>query len=232
MTIHRWSVPHYLNPLKRSWPSDRLVVSLISGQRYFTFLFGHIKHNIHNREGARKENKLTRTWISSKRKKGEYDTSLAFKASVGQHKRVFERNSYRATRDVDSFSHVANQTSESTGPSSHFLDRQLPPTVDCSLLLITQFCRLPHSVPSGTFLLSSSSGLMGNLVHQNRQRNLLTGTHTHRNECHPSCHISTLYHTPFPKANAPTVNTFWNVIVAYPVWIVHLSWSNRSNQEA
>ena len=68
--------PHYLNLLNHS---DRLVVSLISGQGYFTFLYQHTKHNIHNREVGRKRNKQTRTWVSSKRKKGEVcDTFLAF----------------------------------------------------------------------------------------------------------------------------------------------------------
>ena len=62
---------HYLNLLNHSWPLDCQVVSLISGQGYFTFLYGHTKHNIHNREGGGKENKQTRTWVSSKSKKEE-----------------------------------------------------------------------------------------------------------------------------------------------------------------
>ena len=59
-------------------------------------------------------------------------------------------------------------------------------------------CSLPStSVDSPTFVLSSSPGLMGNLVCkpfvwvscQNRQRNLLTGTYPHpHNECPTSCH--------------------------------------------
>ena len=66
----------YINHWIYSCPSHRLVVSLISGQGYFTFLYGHTKHN---REEGRKENKQTQTWVSSKRKKGEvFDTFLAF----------------------------------------------------------------------------------------------------------------------------------------------------------
>ena len=49
--------PHYLNLLSYSWPSDCLEVSLNSSQGYFTFLYRHIKHNIHNWEGGGKENK-------------------------------------------------------------------------------------------------------------------------------------------------------------------------------
>ena len=86
----------------------------------------------------------------------------------------------------------ANPVSGSTGPSSC-----LPLTsVDCSLLLTALFCRLVSFALSVVYLLQSSSGLMGNLAHnpfvwvshQNRQRDPLTGTHTHRNECHLSCH--------------------------------------------
>ena len=53
----------------------------------------------------------------------------------------------------------------------------LPPSVDCF---------------SGTFLPSSSSGLtalfMGFAPPPKKQRDFLTGTHTHRNEYHLSCH--------------------------------------------
>ena len=51
----------------------QIVLWLLSSpvRLYFTFLYGHTKHNISNRAGGRKENKPTRTWVSSKRKKGE-----------------------------------------------------------------------------------------------------------------------------------------------------------------
>ena len=49
----------------------------------------------------------------------------------------------------------------------------------CSLLM-------SPSLFSETFLPSSSSDLVGDLVH--RKRDSLTGTHTHRNKCHPLCH--------------------------------------------
>ena len=50
--------PHYFNHPNYSWPLDRLLVFLISGQGYFTFLYGHPTHNIHNREGGRKEEQI------------------------------------------------------------------------------------------------------------------------------------------------------------------------------
>ena len=44
MTIQRSADPLYLNFLYHSGPSNWLVVSLISGQGYFTFLYWHTKH--------------------------------------------------------------------------------------------------------------------------------------------------------------------------------------------
>ena len=71
VAVLRWPTPTISTSLNHSGPSDCLVVSLISGLGYFPFLYGHTKHNIHTWEGGRKENKQTRTWVSSKRKKGE-----------------------------------------------------------------------------------------------------------------------------------------------------------------
>ena len=73
------------------------------------------------------------------------------------------------------------------------------PVLTCSLLLSTLFYRLSCPFSMGPCLPSSSSGLVGNLARepfvwvsrQNRQRDPLTGTHTHthRNEILPSCQI-------------------------------------------
>ena len=65
-------------------------------------------------------------------------------------------------------------------------------SLDCNLL----FCRLSPLDCPGNFFPLSSPGLMGGLARkpfvwdtrQNRQRDPLTGTYTHRNECHKSCH--------------------------------------------
>ena len=90
---------------------------------------------------------------------------------------------------------LANPASESTGSSNCLSQPSASP----------DFCRLARSVHfswlsfySETFLPSSSSSLVGDLMRkpiawvlrQNRQRDPLTGTHTHThgNECHPSCH--------------------------------------------
>ena len=54
MPIPLLADPHYLNFRKplMAIKSDRLVVSLISDQGHYTFLYGHTKHN---QEGGRKE---------------------------------------------------------------------------------------------------------------------------------------------------------------------------------
>ena len=82
-----------LSQLLKPWPSDRLVIFLISGWGHFTLLY--IRHNIHNishcftqdttyiTESWRKKKKQTRTWVSPKRKKGEvFGIFLAVCASV------------------------------------------------------------------------------------------------------------------------------------------------------
>ena len=142
------------------------MVSLISGQRYFTFLYGHTKHNIYNREGGRKENKQTWTWVNSKHKKGEVcDTFLAFcELSRACIQTKFPQ------------SHKECWLIFSCWPTQHLGPHIL--AVVCSLLLIALFC-------FGTFLPLLSSSLVGNLaikpfvwvLRQNRQRDPLTGTH-------------------------------------------------------
>ena len=161
------------------------MVSLISGQGYFIFLYGHTKHNINKREGRIKENKQTRIWVSSKHKKREVcDTFPAFCD--------LSRECIRAKLPQ---SHPECWLVLSRWPTRH-----LSPQV----LALALFCRLPSSVhwsfsvlvssALGTFIPSPSSGPMGYLAckpfvwvsHQNRQRSLLTGTYPHsypHNEC-------------------------------------------------
>ena len=184
--------PHYLSFLNHSCASDHLVISLIYGQGYYTFLYGYTKHYIHNREFGRKENEQSWTWVSSKRKKGEIcNTFLAFCALSRACILVILPQSHQECWLI--FSHWPTRP-ESTYSSSRLLSPadwiDLPPYLDCRFL---HFCRLSSSLPwallstsvdSRTFLLSSPSGLVGNLAHklfvlvshQNGQRNLLTGT--------------------------------------------------------
>ena len=176
--------PNYLNHPHYSWPSDRVVVSLISGQGYFIFLYGRTKQNIHNREGGSKENKQTRSWASSKCKKGDFVTLLCSSPCIAS---VY--SSEIPTKSPGMLMLTA-------------LSCRLPCSVHFSVLHLSLDCRLPPTfvrypflstdlffllTDSGTFLPSYSSGLVGDLARkpfvwvsrQNRQRNLLTGTYPH-----------------------------------------------------
>ena len=69
------NIPNGRPPLSQP-PKSLMAIRLSSGfshlrQGYFTFLYKHIEDNIHNREVEEKKNKQARTWVSSKRKKGE-----------------------------------------------------------------------------------------------------------------------------------------------------------------
>ena len=135
---------------------------------------------MHNREGGRKESMETRTWVSSKCKKGEVcDTILAFCASVGYHEHVFQWNFYMATRNADSSSHIGQPGLWfHRSKQSPFSDCQLPCTsVDCSLLLTALICS--GTLPSLVFFLfhrrSCAQALYVGFVPE--QTDLLTGTH-------------------------------------------------------
>ena len=107
---------------------------------------------------------------------------------------------------------LANQVSESTGPSSRLssLDFRRPPTsVDCLVLPTALFCPLllslvssllssllfslwpsfPRPLPT-SWEISSSSPLSGFRTKTDKGIFWLALTHTHRNKCHLSCHIS------------------------------------------
>ena len=126
--------------------SDRLVVSLISDQWYFTFLDGHTKHNIRNRESGRKENKHgLELALSARRKK--YVTLLCSSPCICWLSREIPT---KPQWNADSSSHVILPQVQAAA----FLDGQLPPTsVDWSILspsanwlLSLQFWHLPSLV--------------------------------------------------------------------------------------
>ena len=95
--------------------SDRPVVSLISDQWHYTYLYGHTKHN---REVGRKDQ--TRTWVSSKRKRGEFVT---LSLCICRLSRVC----------------ILRETStKPQGVMTHLLTAQLP-SFHCLLLLTVSF---------------------------------------------------------------------------------------------
>ena len=132
----------------------------------------------------------SRTWVCSKRKKGEvFDTCVWFYVHLAI------ASVYPSEIPTHPLT-LADLTSEATGPNSSLgirlsLTVTIPRmSVDYLLLLTTQ----------GPCFPSSSSGLLGNLTHkpfvwvsrQNRQRNPLTGTQPHpQKRMHP--HRVTLF---------------------------------------
>ena len=151
VTIHTLPGPHSLNLLNQSWPSYRRVVPLMSGQGYFTFLYGHTKHNIHNWEGGRKENKHGLELAPSARRKSLWHFCVAFCASVSYREHV---SSEIPTKSPGTLTHplaLANPACESTGSCScpllltlfcRLLSSVDCPVLSCSLLLSAFFCLL------------------------------------------------------------------------------------------
>ena len=196
----------------------RLVVFLISGQGYFTFPYGYAKHNWGR---GRKEEQTIGLGLAPNARAGEgslWHFCAAFREFAGYRGRVFTQNFEKASRThflaLVNPASVGQQVlvaaflnSVDWSPLCPTLISWLTCSVDWSLLLPSADC---PSLFSGTFLPSSSSGLVGDLTHktfvwvsrQNRQRDCLTGTLTHpHNECPTSCHTNTLrkilYNVPF-----------------------------------
>ena len=113
-------------------------------------------------------------------------------------------NSQKATSNADLTSRVGQPNlCRSTGLSSRLSDfcsslfsvlLLSPVSFYSPLSSSAPFYGLPSSIFSRIFLSSSTSGLAHRsfvwVSRQNRQRDRLTGTHTHQhNECPTSCHI-------------------------------------------
>ena len=160
--------------------SDCLLVSLISNQGHYTFLYRYTKHN---REGGRKEqtNKHGLGSAPSARS-GEsmWHFCAALHAFAGYRGQIIARNFHKATRNADSSLDCF------LCPTSIF---SLPPSDDCVLLWTAissrlfssaLLCQLTLSVFSRTFLPSSTSDLA--------LRPFVWVSHQNRNECYPSCH--------------------------------------------
>ena len=132
----------------------------------FPIFYKPTKHNIHNWEDGRKEeqtNKQTRTCVSSKRKKGEvFDTCVAciwakFPQSHQERWIILLRwPTWPLGSQVRAVAFAWSLSS--------------PTSVNCPVLLTALFCRLVSFTDclflfgSGTFLPSSSSGVVRNLA--------------------------------------------------------------------
>ena len=140
-------------------------------QGYHSFLYSHT--NTTERVREKKTNEQLWTWVSSKRKKGSFVASCILHASVDYRRRVF----------------CAKLLQKTTRITNYFLPlllTVLPLDSIVDSLSPSSFVNCP-CVFSCTFLSSSTSGLVADLElkpfvwvsRQNRQRDHLTGAHTH-----------------------------------------------------
>ena len=173
--------------------SEHLVVSLISHQGHYTFLYRYAKHKL---EGGGKE-PMNKHGLgsapSTRRGKTMWHFCAALRVFTGYHRRIFARKFHKATRNADpSLDCLLCPASIFSLPLS--ADGVLLWTAISSWLFSSALlCQLTPSVLSGTVLPSSTSGLALKpfvfVLRQNRQRDSPTDTHTNRNERHPSCYI-------------------------------------------
>ena len=183
MTIHRRPTPTISTNQTSHGHQNRLVVFLISGQGYFTFLY-------QPKGWKKKKNKQSQAWVSSKHKKGEVCDTIVH--SVGLRERVLEQNSHKATRNADSFSQpgIFKDLSRLSA-SSNFcrlvcsLDWSvLPPSLDCSVLP-TDLRDLPSLVLFRSRRRSRAQALCVDFAP--KQTKGSSDWHPH-NECPTSCH--------------------------------------------
>ena len=177
------------------------MVFLISGQGYFTFLYQHTKYTTD--WVKEKKNKQSLAWVSSKRKKGEVCDTFVHSVCLSANVSVY--SSETPTKPLGMLTHFFTLVNPAS--SQVFLDRQLPPiSVDWSVLSTGLFCPLLLT-DSFSWLLSLAYWLWdipslvlfwsrGKTCAQavcvsfapKQTKGSSDWHHTHRNECHPSCH--------------------------------------------
>ena len=136
--------PHYLNHLNYSWPSDCQVVSLISGQEYFTFLYEHTKYN---QEGGRKEKKHGLGLAPNARKGEVCDTFMLLSVHLQAIASVY--SSEIPTKSPGMLTHLLTLAIPACG-STHLSSRLLSPA-DCLVLTTSLFCLLLCSALGPSF---------------------------------------------------------------------------------
>ena len=182
---------------------NRRVVFLISGQWYFTFRYQHTKYTTERVE--EKEETATGLGLLQAQEgtsRWHFPCNLCF---CGLMSACTWAKLPQATGNADLNSHIGQPgICRSTGFSNCLSDfcwlvSSLPDSfldLFSRLVSAAPFCWLWCSVLSWTFLPSSTFDLVGDLMHKpfvwvlRRNRDLLTATHSHRNECHPSYHTT------------------------------------------
>ena len=186
--------PHYLNHLNYSWPLDRLVVFLISGQGISHF-FTDTQPTTYTTERAEEKKNKHGLGLAPSAKREKFLTLLCSSLCVCRLSQacIWAKFPQGHKGRLTHLPTLANLASQSTGSSSHLSQPSASPNF-CRLVCSVHFSWLTPSFLSMTFLPLSSSSLMGNLMHksfvwvssQNRQRDALTAIHTHTNEWMPS----------------------------------------------
>ena len=146
---------------------------------------------------------------------------------------------------------LANPALSPQVPAAAFLDCQLPPTsVDWSPLCPALISWLPFSwllspcdclwdLPSLLLFRSRGRSRAQAILcvsRQNRQRDPLTGTHTHRNECHPSCHSALIrkirrFISKLMLGSSQFVIFFFQNFVIFSIGTIHKSIELKSNED-
>ena len=200
---HVWQYPADRPPLSQP---TKVLMTIRIVYRFFSSLARGISHfftntqNTQPRGWKKKKNKQSRAWVSARMEK-----SVTLLCILWANASVYSNET--PTKPLGLLTHFLALVNPAS--SNVFLDRQLPQLLSTGLfswlVCSAHFPRLlcPADCLTRAFLPSSSSSLVGDLARkpflwasrQNRQRNLLTGTytHTHRNECHRSCHTRTLF---------------------------------------
>ena len=171
MTIHHWPTPTISTNQTTPGHQNRLVVFLISGQGYFTFLYQQTKYN---REDERKEEQNQGLGLAPGARKEKSVILLCSSPWIYRLLRVCIRAKLPlATRNADSSSRVGQPgICRSTSPSSRLSDfcwmvSSLPDSHLLTDLLLTALsCRLSlgHSVPCPlpvSWVISHASHLCG-----------------------------------------------------------------------
>ena len=196
-------IPASRPPLSQPTKQESFVIFLITDLRYFTFLYQHIKYTTEGLE-EKKSKQSDLGWHQAQESGSLWHFWAALRAFAGYHGCICTRNFHKATRSADSPSRVSQPgICWSTGPSSRLSDfcwlvSSLPDShllnyLFCLLVSAALFCWLfLWDFPSLVLFRSRGryrkQALCVGFVP--KQRDSLTGTHTHRNECHPSCHRS------------------------------------------
>ena len=196
VTIHCRPTPTILTSQTTHGHLNRLVGFLITGQGYFTFLYQHTKYTTQEVEENKNNHELG---LAPSARTENSVTLLCILCFCGLMRACTRAKLPKATSNANLSSRVVQPgfcwttvlsscLSDfcwlvSSLPCSHLLTELLLTALSCRLSLGPPF---PHLLPV-SWEISRTWLCVGFAP---KQRDPLTGPHTHRNECQPSCHIT------------------------------------------